>query len=94
MLFHDEKAFGGPIERVNCVGPAEEVVSKTDPGFWHMQWGAAEVRRWFEAHLPTWFEDKAVDPELEGWYEELDRVMGGGSLPIAWPVVLLLATRV
>ena len=94
MLFHDESQFGGPVERVNCVGPGEEVVSKTDPGFWQMQWGAAEVRRWFEANLPTWFEDKAQDLELESCYEQLDRVMGSESLPVAWPVVLLLATRV
>lgn len=74
----------------------EEVV---DHDFWAERWDVGEVRRFVEVNLPK-FDEVAgarggADAEVEAWYEELGAAMGGpgAKRKIAWPVVLLLASR-
>lgn len=66
-----------------------------DETFWAESWDVGEVRRFIEVNLPSFWESHGEDPEVEAWYNELGEAMGGKGTKrkIAWPVVLLLASR-
>lgn len=55
----------------------------------------SEVRRFVDANLPTFKSTVTQDEELEELYRKLEQAMGGEAVKrkIAWPVVLLLASR-
>lgn len=98
ICFYDDEACDFPIEgTVRSEVPAkdEKVVEMVDETFWAESWDVGEVRRFIEVNLPSFREAHGEDPEVEAWYAELGEAMGGKDMKrkIAWPVVLLLASR-
>ncbi|KAK8001055.1 hypothetical protein PG991_013277 [Apiospora marii] len=86
-----------PIDRPSRVDPSREQTTHIrDATFWAERWDVGQVRNFVQALLPTAGHAQLdQDPELRGLFAELTEAMGGESAKrqIAWPVVLLLATR-
>lgn len=95
MTFYDDSACDFEVVRSSEIGPDDVVVEKTDRKFWGDRWSVDEVRRFIEVNLPPFADSDIVDEEIESWYVELATRMGGkeAKRDIAWPVVLLLATK-
>lgn len=69
----------------------EEVKEIQDRGWWGKQGGVEFIRGFVGANLP-W--KKAYESEeVEGWYRDLERELGGEKHAVSWPVVLMLATK-
>lgn len=94
-MFHDGDACGFPIEPSSAIKPDEKVIEMSDETMWAESWDVNEVRRFIDANLPSFFGEANADPQVETWYAELEKAMGGkgAKKSIAWPVVLLLATK-
>lgn len=94
LVFYDKEACDFPVEPSSVVTEDEKVSEISDEDFWGESWDLSEVRRFIEANVPGIYTNQK-DPEVEAWYEELGSAMGGTEVKrkIAWPVVLLLATR-
>ena len=95
MTFYDEEACDFQIDITSEIGEKEKVVEIADDTFWAEHWSVHEVKRFVEVNLPSFQQDLTRDPQIEEWYEELADAMGGSDVKrtIAWPVVLLLATK-
>lgn len=102
LCFYDDEACDFPVEpavRPAVANNEETQAEVVDHDFWAERWDVGEVRRFVEVNLPKFDAVAgargAADAEVEAWYEELGAAMGGpgAKRKIAWPVVLLLASR-
>lgn len=90
VLDHEKLDF--EVKYESKIGGSEEVVEKTDRGFWGLE---ADVT-WLKGYVEHIGPGKEMNEERK---DQIERLWGGlagamgGSKQIGWPVVLLLATR-
>ena len=94
MMFLENDDVDFEIKWDSKVGPSESLERKIDRDFWHNDADVAWIRGFVDHALPweNGDEDKA---RLEPLFKELEASMGGKDTKrkIAWPIVLLLATK-
>ena len=96
MSFLDEQYFDFEVKYESAVGPADKIEERKDRNFWAKEdCGIEWVKGFINAQWPWKTTDDDIGAQMAPMYEELETAMGGkGSrTTIAWPVVLLLATR-
>jgi ubiquinone/menaquinone biosynthesis C-methylase UbiE len=96
MTFYDKEACDFSFDITSAIGRKERVVQEPDAGMWAELWNVDEVRRFVHVNLPGFAAQGLLDhPAVTGLFEELEVAMGGKEAKhtIAWPVVLLLATK-
>ena len=96
MTFYDEEACDFAFDVSSEIGEKEKVVEATDKDLWAESWDVNEVKRFVHVNLPGFAAQGLLDsPSIGRLFEELEVAMGGKNMKhtIAWPVVLLLATR-
>ena len=96
MSFLDERYFDFEVKYESAVGPADKIEERKDRKFWAKEdCGIEWVKGFINAQWPWKTTDDDIGAQMEPMYEELETAMGGkGSrTKIAWPAVLLLATR-
>ena len=96
ISFLDEQYFDFEVKYESAVGSADKIEERKDRDFWAKEdCGIEWVRSFINAQWPWKTTDDDIGAQMEPMYEELETAMGGkGSrTTIAWPVVLLLATR-
>ena len=96
LSFLDEKYFDFEVEYKSAVGPADKMDERKDRDFWAKEdYGIEWVKRFINVQWPWKTTDDDIGAQMKPMYEELETAMGGkgSKTKIAWPVVLLLATR-
>lgn len=96
LSFLPEEYFDFDVKYKTAVALDEKVEEAVDRGFWAKeQCGVDWVEGFIDAQFPWKSTDDEVSAQLKPMYKELEEAMGGtgSKTTIAWPVVLLLATR-
>ena len=96
LTFLDKEHFDFDYEYKSAIGRHEESVEKLDRTFWAKEECGIEWAKEFnDAQFPWKTETDDIDTQLVTMFEDLEAAMGGkgSKVSIAWPVVLLLATR-
>jgi hypothetical protein len=96
MTFYDEEACDFAFDVSSAIGEKEKVVDATARTLWAKSWGVNEVRRFVQVNLPGFAAQGLLDSRsVRRLFEDLEVAMGGKDArhTIAWPVLLLLATR-
>lgn len=96
LSFLDEECFDFKADYKSAIGPDEELVENLDRSFWAKEnCGMEWVEGFIDVHFPWKKGDDDIDAQLKPIFEDLEVAMGGkgSKVTIAWPVVLLLATR-
>ena len=93
ILFLPESELDHPLDYSSTVTAEEKIVEKIDRSWWAKDAGIDFVRGFIGVNLP-WKKDYET-PETDELYRELEEELGGENAKhkIAWPVVLILATR-
>jgi ubiquinone/menaquinone biosynthesis C-methylase UbiE len=94
-LVSDEH-FDHEIKYQSGVGPGDKVEEQVDRNFWMKEGcGIDWVKGFIDVQYPWKTTDDEISEQLKPMYEELEVSMGGkgSTVKIAWPVVLLLATK-
>lgn len=92
MNFTDEDTLDFEYKYTSAIHEGEKVETRRDPSFW----GNKDIDyRWskgfIDSNMPR--SRDYVTPEVQGMLDELKEKMEGKKWDIAWPAVLLLATR-
>ena len=96
MSFLDEQYSDFEVKYESAVDPADKIEERKDRDFWAKEdCGIEWVKGFINAQWPWKTTDDDIGAQMEPMYEELETAMGGkgSKTKIAWPVVLLLATR-
>ena len=95
LSFRGEEHLDHEIKYKSGVGPGDMIEEQVDRDFWAKKdCGIEWVKRFIDAQYPWETTDDEIGAQLKPMYEELEAAMGGkgGTVKIAWPVVLLLTT--
>lgn len=96
MTFYDEEACDFAVDVSSTIGENEKVFEATDRALWAGSWNVGEVKQFVHVNLPGFAARGLLEsPSIERLFEELAAAMSGDDTKhtIAWPVVLLLATK-
>ena len=96
LNFVGDEHFDHEIKYQSGVGPGDKVVEQVDRDFWMKEGcGIDWVKGFIDVQYPWETTDEEISEQLNSLYEELEVAMGGegNTVKIAWPVVLLLATK-
>ena len=96
LSFIDERYIDFKVEYESAVSPADKIDERKDRDFWAKEdCGIEWIRRYINVQWPWKTTDDDIGAQMEPMYEELETAMGGkgSKTKIAWPVVLLFATR-
>ncbi|KAK3178569.1 hypothetical protein OEA41_000706 [Lepraria neglecta] len=96
LSFLGEEHFDHEIKYKSGVGPGDKIEMQVDRDFWAKEdCGVEWVKGFIDAQYLWETTDDEIGAQLEPMYEELEAAMGGkgSTVKIAWPVVLLLATK-
>lgn len=96
LLFFETKFLDYDVKYQSQVHAGEKVEECIDRGFWAKEdCGVDWVKGFTDAQFPWKNEDESTEKQLEPMYEALEEAMGGkgSKVTIAWPVILLLATK-
>ncbi|KAI9687410.1 MAG: hypothetical protein M1820_010464 [Bogoriella megaspora] len=97
LAFYDEAACDHSVvtKHVQRRDGDEQRIDVVDRSFWGKEWGINEVKEFIGVLLPQFTENLSEEIAKDGFYDELERAMGGqgASMKISWPVVLILATK-
>jgi len=96
LSFLGEEFFDFNVDHESRVSSGEKVEERIDREFWAKEdCGIEWVKGFVDAQFPWKNKDDRFDAQLKPMYEELEEAMGGrgSKTKIAWPVVLILATK-
>ena len=96
LSFLGEEHFDHEIKYKSGVGPGDKIEKQVDRDFWAKEdCGVEWVEGFIDAQYPWETTDDEIGAQLKPMYEKLEAAMGGkgSTVKIAWPVVLLLATK-
>lgn len=96
MTFYDEEACDFAFDVSSAIGEKERVIEAADRALWAESWNVSEVKRFVYVNLPGFAAQGLLSsPSIGTLFNELEAAMGGRETKhaVAWPVVLLLATR-
>ncbi len=94
LLFNSQGGYDFDLVYVDRREAGETTKEIHDRTWWQDEWDADRIKAYLDSVYPGYIA-KAGDryAEVEEGIEEFREALGGGAVPVTFPVVLLLATR-
>lgn len=91
LSYIDEDEFGFEVDYKNHVPEEELVESRKDTTFWAKAADFEFAKGTIDAQIPR--TKDYITEEVQGMFDQLEKMMEGRKLQVTWPVVLVLATK-